>query len=222
MSLKFYFHPLSSFCHKALIALYETGAPFDPVIVNLGEEQSRAAFLKIWAGGKFPVLVDEGRGHTIPESTTIIEYLAQNYPGNTALLLADPDRAWRTRLCDRFFDFYMHLPMQKVMGDRLRPEGARDPHGVTEAKAQLRKAYDMIEAGMTGAPWAMGDAFTLADCAAAPALFYGDMAEPFGPGHGKAAAFLDRLKQRPSYARILTEAEPYFNMIPKPQGADAA
>ena len=120
--LKFYFHPLSSFCHKALIALYETGAPFEPVLVNLGEEQSRAAFLKIWAGGKFPVLVDGSR--IVPESTAIIEYLTRHYPGSSDLIPESAELGWRTRLRDRFFDFYVHLPMQKIVGDRLRPEGA--------------------------------------------------------------------------------------------------
>jgi glutathione S-transferase len=215
MALKFYFHPLSSFCHKALIALYESGVPFTPVIVNLWEEESRTAFLKIWPAGKFPVLRDEVRDRTIPESSVIIEYLAQQYPGQSQLVFANPDLAWQTRLSDRFFDFFVHLPMQKMMGDRRRPPGQHDPFGVVEAQAQLRLAYDMIQADMAGKQWAIGDSFSLADCAAAPALFYANMVEPFGPGHGAVAAYLDRLKTRPSYARVLQEAEPYFAMIPK-------
>jgi glutathione S-transferase len=215
MTLKFYFHPLSSFCHKALIALYESGAAFEPVIVHLGEPQSRAAFLKIWPVGKFPVLRDEAADRTIPESSIIIEYLAQHFPGKSQLVYADPDRARQTRLRDRFFDFYVHLPMQKVIGDRLRGEGQHDPFGVEEARRQIRTAYDMLEKDMAGRKWAMGEDFTLADCAAAPALFYANLAEPFGPGHGQVAAYLERLKGRPSYARVLQEAEPYFSMIPK-------
>ncbi len=213
MALKFYFHPLSSFCHKALIALYECGAPFEPVLVNLGEKESRAAFLKIWPAGKFPVLRDEAA--VIPESSIIIEYLAQHYPGRARLVYADPDLARQTRLRDRFFDFFVHLPMQKIVGDRLRPEGQRDPCGVEEARKQIRMAYGMLEKDMARRQWAMGEEFTLADCSAAPALFYANMAEPFGSAHGRVAAYLERLKKRPSYARVLKEAEPYFAMIPK-------
>jgi glutathione S-transferase len=220
MTLKFYFHPLSSFCHKALIALYECGAPFEPMVVNLHETELRAAFLKIWPAGKFPVLRDEAAGRTIPESSIIIEYLAQHYPGGSRLVYADPDRARQTRLRDRFFDFFVHLPMQKIIGDRLRPEGQRDPYGVEEARRQIRAAYDMLEdamrdGDMAGRTWAMGEEFTLADCAAGPALFYANMAEPFGPGHGRVKAYLERLMKRPSYGRVLKEAEPYFAMIPK-------
>jgi glutathione S-transferase len=118
-------------------------------------------------------------------------------------------------LRDRFYDLYVHQPMQKVMIDRLRPDGQGDAHGVEEAKAQLRTAYAMVERQMEGGGWAMGDDFTLADCAAAPALFYGSMAEPFGEGRANVAAYLDRLKARPSFARVLKEAEPYFRMVPK-------
>jgi glutathione S-transferase len=218
--LKFYFHPLSSFCHKALIALYESRVPFEPVIVNLGEKESRAAFLKIWPAGKFPVLRDEAAGRTIPESSIIIEYLAQYFPGQSRLVAEDPDLARQTRLRDRFFDFFVHQPMQKIVADRLRPEGQHDPYGVEEARRQIRMAYAMLEddfreSDVAGRPWIMGGEFTLADCSAAPALFYANMAEPFGPGHGRVAAYLDRLKQRPSYARVLKEAEPYFAMVPK-------
>jgi glutathione S-transferase len=219
MALKFYFHPLSSFCHKALIALYETGTLFEPVLVNLGDPESRAAFLKVWAAGKFPVLRDEAANRTIPESSIIIECLAQHFPGTSQLVYADPDLARQTRLRDRFFDFFLHLPMQKVLGDNLRPRDQRDGYGVEEAKRQIRNAYDMLESdlagGISNGPWAMGEDFTLADCSAAPALFYANMAEPFGDGHGQVAAYLERLKSRPSYARVLKEAEPYFGMIPK-------
>ncbi len=210
MTLKLYYHPLSSFCHKVLIALYECGAPFEPVLVNLGDPQSRGDFLKVWAGGKFPVLTDGDQ--VMPESTIIIEYLAQRFPGK--LIPADPGLALQTRLRDRFFDFYIHLHMQKIIGDRMRPADQHDPYGVEDARRQIRNAYDMLEKDLAS-PWAMGADFTLADCAAAPALFYASMAEPFGPGHTRAAAYLERLKTRPSYARTLKEAEPYFHMIPK-------
>ena len=215
MSLTLHFHPLSSFCWKALIALYENGTPFVPNFVDLGDENERAALLRLWPIGKFPVLRDDARGRTVPESSVIIEYLDGHYPGATQFIPADPDQAWRTRLRDRFFDLYLHLPMQKIMGDRLRPEEKRDPHGVTEARAQLRTSYRMIEAQMAGNSWAMGDAFGLADCAALPPLFYGNMVEPFDEAHKNVTAYFERLKARPSVARVLEEAGPYFNLVPK-------
>ena len=215
MSLTLHFHPLSSFCWKALIALYENGTPFVPNFVDLGDERERAALMKLWPIGKFPVLRDDARGRTVPESSVIIEYLDRHYPGATQFIPADPDQAWRTRLRDRFFDLYLHLPMQKIMGDRLRPEGKRDPHGVAEARAQLRTSYRMIEAQMAGNSWAMGDAFGLADCAALPPLFYGNMVEPFDEAHKNVTAYFERLKARPSVARVLEEAGPYFNLVPK-------
>jgi len=214
MSLKFFFHPLSSFCQKVLIALYENDTPFEPHIVDLGNEASRAAFRKLWPVGKMPVLRDEARDRTIPESSIIIEYLAQHYPGRTALIPADPDLALRTRLGDRFCDLYVHEPMQKIVGDRLRPAGKTDPHGVDNAKAQLRLAYDMIDADMVSRTWAMGDAFTLADCAAGPPLFFANKLVPFGDSHRNLAAYFERLTKRPSYARALGEAEPYLKLFP--------
>jgi glutathione S-transferase len=215
MSLTLHFHPLASYCWKALIALHENSTPFVPNFVDLGDETERAALLKLWPIGKFPVLRDEARDRTVPESSVIIEYLDRYYPGATQFIPADPDLAWQTRLRDRFYDLYLHLPMQKIMLDRLRPEGKRDPHGVEEARAQLRASYRMIEAQMADNTWAIGDAFSLADCAALPPLFYGNMVEPFGETNKNVTAYFERLKARPSVARVLAEAEPYFNMVPK-------
>jgi glutathione S-transferase len=215
MSLTLHFHPLASYCWKALIALYENGTLFVPNLVDLGDEAERAALLKLWPIGKFPVLRDEARNQTVPESSVIIEYLDRHYPGATQFISADPDLARQTRLRDRFYDLYLHLPMQKIVGDRLRPEGKKDPHGVEEARAQLRTSYRMIEAQMAGNTWAMGEAFGLADCAAFPPLFYGNMVEPFGDADKNVTAYFERLKTRPSVARVLAEAEPYFSMVPK-------
>ncbi len=215
MSLTLHFHPLSSFCWKVLIALYENGTPFTPKLVNLGDPAERAALLKLWPIGKFPVLRDEARPATVPESSIIIEYLDLHYPGATRFLPADPVLALKTRLRDRFYDLYVHLPMQKIVGDRLRPADKKDSHGVEEARAQLRTAYDMIEQQMAAGPFAMGEAFTLADCAALPPLFYGNMIEPFGGNRKNVTAYFERLKARPSVARVLKEAEPYFHMVPK-------
>ena len=213
MSLKLYLHPLSSYCHKALIALYENGIPFEPVIVN---ETTIADLKKLWPVGKFPVLQDERRDHVIPESTIIIEYLARHYPGKVQLIPADPDRAREVRMRDRFFDLYLHAPMQKFPADRLRPADARDPYGVEEARSAYRTALDMVESDLSGKTWAMGEEFTMADCAAAPALYYGNrFYGPFRESHPRALAYLDRLLARPSYARALAEAEPYMHLLPR-------
>jgi glutathione S-transferase len=219
MSLTLHFHPLASYCHKVLIALYESGTPFTPNIVDLGNETERAALLKLWPIGKFPVLRDDARDQTIPESTVIIEYLDRYYPGRTRFIPDDADRARQARLRDRFYDLYVHEPMQKIVGDRLRPQGNKDPHGVEEAKARLRTAYGMIDRVMATQTWAAGEAFSLADCAAAPALFYANEVMPFGASHPNIAAYFARLKARPSYARVLTEAEPYFSMFPREASA---
>jgi glutathione S-transferase len=215
MSLTLYYHPLSSFCWKALIALYENGTPFTPQLVDLSNEAERAALLKLWPIGKFPVLRDAAADRVIPESSIIIEYLDTHYPGVTKFLPEDIDLARQIRLRDRFYDLYVHLPMQKIMGDRLRPADSKDPYGVDEARARLQSCYGMIDKEMSSRSWAMGDAFSLADCAAAPALFYGNMVAPFGEAHKNLSDYFERLQARPSFARVLKEAEPYFNMVPR-------
>jgi glutathione S-transferase len=214
MSLTLHFHPLASYCHKALIALYENATPFTSNLVNLGDERERAALLKLWPIGKFPVLRDDARNQTMPESTIIIEYLDRHYPGRTRFIPEEADLALQTRLRDRFYDLYVHEPMQKIVGDRMRPQGKKDPHGVEEAKARLRASYGVIDQEMGTQRWAMGNVFSLADCAAAPALFYANEVLPL-EGHANLAAYFGRLKARPSYARVLKEAEPYFAMFPR-------
>lgn len=215
MSLTLHFHPLSSFCQKVLIALYENETPFTPHIVNLMDEASRAAFLKLWPVGKFPVLQDDARNRTLPETSIIIEYLDEHYPGRTRFIPKEPGRALQTRLTDRLFDLYMQDPMQKIVGDRLRPAGSKDSFGVDQARARIRTFYDIVEKDMAGKTWATGDDFTLADCAAGPALFYANWVEPFPATHKVLAAYHKRLIERPSYKRALDEAEPYFKMFPK-------
>ena len=212
MSLVLHFHPLSSYCHKVLIALYENGTPFEPRIVNLMDAADAAAFKKMWPCGQFPVLQD--RGETIPESSIIIEYLDQRHPGKIRLIPKDSELARQVRFKDRFYDLHLHVHMQKVVGDRLRPEGEKDPHGVEQAKARINMSLDMIDAEMADRTWAMGDAFTLADCAAAPPLFYINKVFPLAERHKNAARYLDRLLKRPSYARAIEEAKPYFSMFP--------
>jgi glutathione S-transferase len=214
MSLVLHFHPLSSFCQKVLVALDENDTPFTPNVVDFGDEASRAAFLALWPVGRIPVLRDEAKDRTVPESTIIIEYLAQHFPGRTALVPADPDLARQTRMADRFFDLYVNVPMQNIVTDHLRPEGQHDPFGVAQARTLLETAYSLVDRELAAKTWAMGDAFTLADCAAAPALYYANRVLPLGGAHPATAAYLDRLLARPSFARALREAEPYQHLFP--------
>lgn len=214
MSLTLYLHPLASFCHKVLIALYENGTPFTTQIVDLGDPQSARHVLDRWPVGKIPVLQDSRRDRVLPETTIIIEYLEQHYPGAAPLLPGEPDAALDVRLWDRFFDQYVQVPMQKIVIDRIRPDNARDAYGVAEARASLRTAYAMIDGQLAGRSWATGERFTMADCAAAPGLFFAAIVEPFPPELGFLAAYFERLLARPSVARTLAEARPYFAMFP--------
>jgi glutathione S-transferase len=149
----------------------------------------------------------------VPESSIIIEYLARHHAGAAALIPADPELALRTRLADRFYDLYVHDPMQRIVGDRLRPADKKDAYGVEMAEATLATSYDLIEAEMSGRTWAAGEAFTLADCAAAPPLFFASRLVPFGERHNLAAYFR-RLNRRPSVARAFNEAEPFLKFFP--------
>ena len=217
MSLELHGHPFASFCQKVLIALYENETPFSDVFVDLGDPTSRAAFLKLSPTGKMPVLRDVGRDQTVFETSIIIEYLNQYYPGRTALIPSAPDFAREVRLLDRFYDLYVSEPMQKVVADRLRPVGNGDPYGVNEAKAALRKAYAIIEERLGDRRWELGDAFSMAECSAAPALHYADLVEPFGSTFPRVSAYLQRLRDRPSYARVVREAAPFAHLFPKEQ-----
>jgi glutathione S-transferase len=219
MALTLYYHPLSSFCWKALIALYEADIAFEPRMVNLGDPADRAAFAEVWPLGKFPVLRDEATGQTVPESSLIVEYLARTRPSAAALIPADPDPAMRTRLLDRLFDNYVHLPFQQIVSERLRPEGNKDPFGVEQNHAKIGEGYALLAPmiAQSGGPWAMGEAFSLADCAALPALFYADYAVKL-EGWPALSAYLGRLKARPSIARVLAEAEPFFQYFPLKNG----
>ncbi|HEY3255262.1 MAG TPA: glutathione S-transferase family protein [Polyangiaceae bacterium] len=215
MSLRLYSHPFASFCQKVLIALYENATPFEAVLIDLGDEADRAELMRVWRIAKFPVLLDDARNCSVPESSIIIEYLNQYYPGPVTLLPRDPDLARETRLLDRFYDLYVSEPMQKIVGNRLRPAEKRDAFGVEQAKASLLTAYAMIEAQIADKPWATGDSFSLADCSAAPALLYANVVYPIGDAYPRAAAYLKRLRERPSFARVLREAEPFWAIFPK-------
>ena len=214
MSLTLYFHPLSSFCMKAVVGLYELDVPFAKKLVDLSNAAERAAFAELWPMGKFPVLRDDARAVTIPESSIVLEYVDARYARGARVIPSDPDRALACRLRDRFYDLYVNAPTGKIVTDKLRKEGQRDAFGVAEAKAQLETAYAIADDELRDGPWAVGDAFTLADCAAAPALFYASKVVPFGDERRHLASYFARLRERPSFARVLEEAKPYLAMFP--------
>jgi glutathione S-transferase len=216
MALTLYYHPLSSFCWKTLIALYEADVAFEPRLVNLGDPADKAAFQAVWPLAKFPVLRDDIRGKTVPESSIIVDYLAQYYPSARSLVPTDPDQARECRLRERLIDSYIHLPFQQIVAERIRPQGNPDPFGVDQDRGAVRQGYDTVAPLIEG-PWAMGETFTLADCAALPALYYADHAVSLDPWPA-LRAYLERLKARPSVARVLTEAEPWFQYFPLKDG----
>lgn len=214
MALVLYYHPLASYCHKVLIPLYENATAVEPVVVDLGDAESSAELLKAWPVGKFPVIEDTGRDAIVPETSIIIEYLDQFYPGAQRFIPADPDEAREVRLWDRFFDLYVSTPMQKIVADRLRAADTTDDYGVIEARVNLDGAYDMLEKQLAKHAWAAGETFSMADCSAAPALFYAECVHPFTPNYPVMSAYFDRLMSRPSVKRVLEEAKPYFQYFP--------
>jgi len=212
--LVLYYHPLASFCWKVLIALYENEIPFEGRIVDLFDEASRADLDRIWPVGKFPVLADRTAGLELPESSIIIEYLDERFPGKTRFVPKHPDLARDVRLLDRFFDFYVHQPMQKVVTDKIRPAGSSDPYGVEEARRTLATSYGMLEERVRDGAWMVGDGFSLADCSAFPAIYYANRVAPLGEAHPRTRAYLARLHERPSVKRVFEEAGPYFKNFP--------
>ncbi len=198
-----------------LIAFYELGLPFERVLVEDREEH-----LKLWPLGSIPVLVDSDPGRTIPESTTIIEHL-DALAGRGRLIPSDPSAALQARLWDRIVDHYVAESMQKIVTDNLRPEGRDDPEGVAEAKAMLSTAYGVLDRQLSGRPWLASASFTLADCAAAPALFYCRAVHRWGAEtHPELTQYYRALAARPSFARVVDEARPYRDLFPLPWPED--
>lgn len=212
MTLILHEHPLSSFCWKAKIALYETGLPFETRLVDFGSPEGRAALLALWPLGKMPVLEDTDRGRSIPETSVIIEYLQAFHAPGAGLIPADAEAALRVRMLDRIFDSYVMEPMSRIVAENFR--GGEDPVGVAQADATLARSCDWLEGELAGRTWAAGETFTLADCAAAPALYYADKVAPFRASHPTLGAYLGRLEARPSFARTLQEAQPVWHMFP--------
>ncbi|WP_158814155.1 glutathione S-transferase family protein [Methylocapsa sp. S129] len=212
-ALTLYSHPLASYCWKVLVALYETGTPFRSALIE-GMPKAHPTLSGFWPIGKMPLLHDAARDKAVPETTIIIEYLQQYYPGSVRLIPEQPALQLDVRLWDRFFDLYVHTPMQKLVTDRMRPDDRKDPAGVDEARATLDTAYAMLEKRMAAQTWAVGDDFTLADCSAMPALFYAEAVHPFSETHPALARYFDRLTGRPSARRTIREAQPFFHWFP--------
>ena len=211
MSLALYAHPFSSYCQKVLVALYGNRTAFD--YRSLEDAGHRQSLTRLWPLGRFPVLLDAGR--TVPEATAIIEYLHVRHPGPVPLLPADPMQAVQVRLLDRFFDNYVSTPQQKLVLDALRGEGQRDPQGVADARRLLDTAYAWLEQHLAdGRRWAAGEDFSLADCGAAPFLFYADWSHVIADACVHVRAYRARLLQRPSFARAVEEARPFRHFFP--------
>jgi glutathione S-transferase len=214
MSLTLHEHPFAAYCWKALIALYERGVPFERHQVD--DEADRARLAELWPMGSIPVLVDDAAGITVPESTTIVEYL-DRFGDAPPLIPAEPDSALQARLWDRVIDGHVATPMQKIVGDSLRPEGRGDPQGVEEAHAKLDQIYAVLDEHLRGRDWLAGPAFTLADCAAAPALFYGRVVHRWDEeGLADLTRYYDALASRPSVAQVIDEARPLRVLFPLP------
>lgn len=210
MSLTLYYHPLASFCHKVLTALYENGIAFDARIIDLGAEKDRAELSVLWPFCKFPVLQDTAFPQALPESSIIIEYLDRYAKAGHTMVPTQAEDALQVRLWDRIFDSHVHEPMQDIVLDRIH--GSKGD--MTAARATIQTAYGLINTQVSTRPWSAGATFSLADCAAAPALFYAHTLEAFPEQHVHLRAYFEKLMARPSVQRVLAEAKPYFPMYP--------
>ena len=210
--MQLYGHPFSSYTQKALTALYEKDTPFEFLDLSPDNPEVHAEFARRWPIRKFPLLVDDDR--QVTEATCIIEHLDVHHPGPARLIPADADAAVDVRVLDRFFDNYVSTPQQRVVYNQLRPGADRDPNGVKEARALLDTAYAWLDGHMAAREWAAGDTFTLADCAAAPALFYADWTHAIGERFLNVHAYRARLLQRPSFARCVDGGRPHRHLFP--------
>lgn len=210
MALTLYYHPLASYCQKVLVALYEHDVNFERRIIDLGDAAERAELQAIWPLAKFPVIRDHARERDVPETSVIIEYLDHHFAREGRLIPPQWEQALDVRLWDRLFDNYVQGPMQEIVADTFRAVH-RD---LAPERAALATAYRMLESRMASRTWVGGDDFSMADCAAAPALFYAATLVPFPPECAHLTAYFERLMARPSVRRVIDEAKPYFSMYP--------
>lgn len=210
MPLTLYYHPLSSYCHKVLVALYEYAIEFEPRIIDLSNEADRAELQALWPLCKFPVIRDQKNPQGLAESSIIIEYLDRFYAGQHCLLPSDWDTALQVRLWDRFFDLHVQTPMQQIVADRLFATNG----DLSKQRASLLTAYGMLDRQLASRTWVASPHFSLADCAATPALFYASTLVPFPDDCRHLSAYFERLTQRPSVQRVIDEAKPWFSFYP--------
>ena len=210
MSLTLYYHPLASFCHKVLIALYENGTEFERSIIDLGDKVGRAELQALWPFCKFPVVRDYVRKRDLAETTVIIEYLDRFFGGERPQISGDWDDALEVRLWDRLFDSYVQGPMTQIGTDRI--SGAQG--NMTSQRATLATAYGMIDRRIASRTWVAGQHSSMADCAAAPALFYASAVQPIQGEFSHPSAYFDRLLGRLSFKRVIEDARPYFSLYP--------
>lgn len=208
--MKLYAHPFSSYCWKAQIALYENATPFEYRMLE--EPGAMDELTALWPLKRFPVLVDGDR--TVMEATSIIEHLAVHHPGPIALIPADPEAALEVRMMDRVFDNYVMTPQGRIVFNVMRPEADRDALGDAEARTMLDQIYVWLNDRMAGREWATDYGFSLADCAAAPSLFYADWTHRIPAALTHLHAYRARLLARPSMARCVDEARPFRSYFP--------
>lgn len=212
MALALYGHPFSSYTQKVLIALYENGTPFEFRCISPDTPQHTNDWLQRWPLRKFPVLMDNGRN--VVETSIIIEYLQLAHPGPVRLLPDDPMAALDVRFLDRFFDLHVMSPIQHAVASAMTGDPAKRADGLAFGKEKLDLAYAWLEGQLAGRTWAAGEDFTLADCAAAPALFYADWTHPIPAAFPVLRAYRARLLARPAFARAVEEARPYRALFP--------
>jgi glutathione S-transferase len=210
--IELFAHSFSSYCWKVLIALYENETPFTLRALGTDQPDNGAAWKQAWPMGKMPVLVEDGR--MVVETDAIVEYLDRLHPGPVRLLPDDHAAAVEMRMMTRIFDDYVMTPMNKHVADALRPADARDPHGVAQATDELDTIYAWLNERLTGRAWSAGEPFTLADCAAAPSLFYSDWVRPIPERFATLRAHRAKLLARPSVARCVEDARPYRSFFP--------
>ena len=209
MSLQLFAHPFSSFCWKVQIALDADETPYvyrnvDPSNPGVLEELKA-----LWPLAKFPVLVDDGE--TIAETTCIIEHLQAKHPGQN-VWIPQGDEGRRVRFLDRFFDLHIQGNMQPSVNHAIWPDG--EGKAAERGISALRIAYDWLEENLPDSEWAAGDKFTVADCAAAPALFYADWVEEIGEQRPRLNAYRARLLAHPAVSKSVEGARPYRAYFP--------
>jgi glutathione S-transferase len=212
MTLELFAHPFSSYCQKAIIALYENAVVFELKMLDPAEPDNLAELKRLWPIAKFPVLKDDGKA--VFEATSIIEYLEMRHPGPLKLIPDEPAEAFEVRQMDRVFDNYVMTPMNWIVHDAMRAPDAKDAQRVADARAMLETIYRWLDERMGEREWCVGEGFSMADCAAAPSLFYADWAHPIAKEFGSLRAYRSRLLERASVARAVDDARPYRHFFP--------